>query len=157
MSAEIKSFIVNEHAYKVQMLPVLDTIDLHIEMVSSCGGFLSQAIALVLKYRQNGKIENGEIAEVFKGLKPESLKPIKKKVFAQVITSENQFLSDEVEIERWFSQKENRADVWEVLVKATGELLGEYMPSFLKELTTGMLEKAKAEQLAYQNSSEPKA
>ena len=152
--AGMKSILVNEKQYKVQMLSVLDSLDLHLDVMTSLGGFLGK-IALLWTDLQNGKtLGKDEVTSLFDGVSPEGLKILKKRVFSQVITPENKFLGDEATIEQWFSQEGNKQDVWEVLVKATIELLGEYAPGFLRDMAKNGLEKAKAEQLKSQNTTE---
>lgn len=153
--AEMKSILVNGKQYKVQMLSVLDTIDLHLDTMSSLGGLLGK-LAFIWTDVQNGKtLPKEEVTNLFQGIDPEHLKPLKKRVLGQVITPENRFLGDETEIERWFTQPENREDVWEVLVKSTIELLGEYAPSFLKEMTKiGMKKVSEAKESKSQESTE---
>lgn len=153
--AETKSILVNSKQYKVQTLSVLDTIDLHLDMMASLGGFLGK-LALVWTDLKNGKtVSKDEMTSLFSGISTEGLKPLKKRVFGQVITPENKFLSDEMEIEGWFGRPENREDVWDVLVKASIELLGEYAPSFLRDLANQGLEKVSADKSKSQENTEP--
>ena len=147
MAGKIKSILVGGKEYKVQMLSVLDSIDLQIEFVSNCGGLIAQAISIFMDYKKGKAIEDERIAELFKTINPTSLKPIKEKILARVITPENRFLADESEIEKWFSQKENQGDIWELLIKGAYELLGEYLPSSLKGMTETIGEKMTEEKL----------
>ena len=129
----IKDFLVGDKKYKVDTLSVLDSIDFQIEFAKGIGGFLGK-IGAVWATAQNGKeIGNEFLDTLFDGIKPEELKKLKKKVFAQVITPENKCLSDEIYLQEWFCREENREDVWLVLQSATVLLLGEYMPKFLKD------------------------
>lgn len=141
MAGKIKSILVGDKEYKIQMLSVLDSIDLQIEFVSNCGGLISQAISIFMDYKKGKDIDDSRLAELFKTINPETLKPIKQKVLARVITPDNRFLADETEIENWFGKPENQGDVWEVLIKGAHELLGEYLPSFLKGMTEQIGEK----------------
>ena len=154
--AEIKSILVNGKQYKVQMMSVLDTIDLQIETVSSLGGFISELAKIWVSAKNGENLKKQSFEMIFKGLNVEAIKPFKKKILAQVITPENQFLSDESEIEKWFGRPENRGDVWEVLVKATAELLGEYLPNFLREIVDQGMEKVQAAKFQSQNGLEQK-
>lgn len=154
--AEIKPILVNGKQYKVQTLSVLDTIDLHVDAVESFGETIGKYF-LMIADAQSGKVpSNEEMASVFNGLKSEKIKPFKKRILAQVVTPENKFLSDEMVIEDWFSRPENKQDVWEVLIKATQELLGEYLPNFLRDMANQGLEKATAGKLKSQENSEPR-
>lgn len=141
MAGKIKSILVGDKEYKIQMLSVLDSIDLQIEFVSNCGGLISQAMAIFMDYKKGKDIDDSRLAELFKTINPETLKPIKQKVLARVITPDNRFLADETEIENWFGKPENQGDVWEVLIKGAHALLGEYLPSFLKGMTEQIGEK----------------
>lgn len=141
MAGKIKSILVGDKEYKVQMLSVLDSIDLQIEFVSNCGGMISQAMAIFMDYKKGKDIDDSRLAELFKTINPTTLKPIKQKVLARVITPDNRFLADETEIENWFGRPENQGDVWEVLIKGAHALLGEYLPSFLKGMTEQIGEK----------------
>ena len=153
--AEIKSILVNEKQYKVQTLSVMDTIDLHLDTMASLGGFLGKLALLWMELKEGKTVSKDEMTSLFDGVSTEALKPLKKRVLAQVITPENKFLSDDVAIEAWFSRPENREDVWEVLIKSTMELLGEYAPSFLRELANQGLEKVSAGQSKSQTSTDP--
>lgn len=152
--AEIKSILVNEKQYKVQMLSVLDTLDLHLDTISSVGGFLGKLALIWAEMQKGNQPPKEEITSIFDGISPEGLKTLKKRVLSQVITPENKFLSDEPSIEDWFSRPENRGDVWEVLVKSTIELLGEYAPNFLRDLAKKGLEKVSEKELKSQNNTE---
>ena len=149
MAGKVKSILVGDKEYKVQMLSVLDSIDLQIEFVSNCGGIIGQAIAIFMDYKNGKEIKDDRIAELFKNINPATLKPIKTKIFERIITPDNRFLSDEAEIEKWFSQPENKGDIWDVLLKGAKELLGEYLPSFLKGITDKIGEKMTEDQLKF--------
>lgn len=130
----IKDLLVGEKKYKVETLSVLDSLDFQIEFAKGLGGFVGKVGAAYATI-QNGKELGKEFLDtLFDGVDPQILKPLKKKILAQVVTPENKFLSDEMYIQQWFSQEENRDDVWTVLISAAGILLGEYMPKFLKDL-----------------------
>lgn len=135
------------------MLSVLDSIDLQIEFVSNCGGIIGQSIAIFMDYKNGKEIKDDRIAELFKNINPATLKPIKTKIFERIITPDNRFLSDESEIEKWFSQPENKGDIWEVLLKGAQELLGEYLPSFLKGMTEEIGEKMTDNPLKFPNNT----
>lgn len=152
--SEIKSIVVNEKTYRVQMMSVLDTIDLHVETVACMGGVFGKLASIFIDIKNNKKLPDGTFAELFSSIKPESIREIKKKVLAQVYTPENRILGDEMTIENWFSRPENKGDVWEVLVKATMELLGEYLPGFLRDIMTKGIAKATMAQLKSQNDSD---
>lgn len=153
MTGKVKSIQVNGKEYKVQMMSVLDSIDLQIEFLSNCGGLIGQAISIFTDFKKGKEIKDERIVELFKTINPESLKPIKTKVLARIITPENRFLSDEAEIESWFGRQENQGDIWELLIKGAVELLGEYLPSFLKGMTEKIGEKTTDEQSKSQTSS----
>ena len=154
--AEMKSILINGKQYKVQTLSVLDTIDLHIDAIESFGETIGKFV-LLMADAQNGKEPNNEeLSSLCKGINAEKIKPFKKRILSQVITPENQFLSDEITIEQWFSRKENKEDVWEVLIKATNVLLGEYLPNFLRDMANQGLEKATAGKLKSQENTEPR-
>lgn len=130
--ANIKSILVNDKEYKVQKLPVFETLDLQIEVMSNCGGLIAQAASMYLDLKKGKDIDDSRLNELFNSLSVKGLSPLKAKIMKQVITPENQFLSDEAEVERWFSRPENQADVWQVLIQAGITLLGEYLPSFVQ-------------------------
>lgn len=153
MAGKIKSILVGDKEYKVQMLSVLDSIDLQIEFVSNCGGLIGQAVAIFIDYKNGKEIKDDRIAELFKNINPTTLKPIKKKIFERIITPEDRFLSDEAEIEKWFSQPENKGDIWDVLLKGAKELLGEYLPSFLSGITEEIGEKMTETPLKFPTST----
>lgn len=154
--AEIKSILVNEKTYKVQTLPVLETIDLHLDVMESFGELIGKFILLITEAKAGHEVTNDEISSLFNLIKAEKAKALKRKILAQVITPENTFLGDPVAIEGWFSKPENRKDVWEVLIQATKVLLGEYLPDFLRELAKTGLEKATADKSKSQKSTESK-
>lgn len=130
----IKDILVGDKKYKVDTLSVLDTIDFQIEFAKGMGGFIGK-IGAAWATKQAGKeLTNGFLDNLFDGLNIETVKDLKKKVFAQVITPENKFLGDEAYLQEWFSREENKEDVWVVLKEATVALLGEYTPKFLKEM-----------------------
>lgn len=153
MAGKIKSILVGDKEYKVQMLSVLDSIDLQMEFITNCGAAIGQVVSIVMDFKKGKKIEDGRFAEIFKNIKAETLKPLKTKILERIITPENRILSDETEIERWFSLPENQGDVWEVLWKGAQELLGEYLPSFLKGMTETIGEKMTETQLKFPQSS----
>lgn len=154
--AEIKPILINGKKYQVQMLSVLDTIDLQIETMASLGSIIGKIAAIWVDARKNKDIDKEILGTLFKDVDVKALSPIKNKVFSQVITPENKFLADQVEVENWFSRQENRGDVWEVLIRATVELLGEYVPSFLRDLINQGMEKVSANKLKSQKNTEPK-
>ena len=153
MAGKIKSILVGDKEYKVQMLSVLDSLDLQVEFITNCGGPISQAVAMYMDVKKGKEVSDDRFAEIFKSINPQTLKPIKSKILSRVITPENKFLSDESEIENWFGREENHGDVWEVLVKAAQMLLGEYLPSFLKEVANQVGEKMTEAQLKFPNTS----
>ena len=130
----MKDILIGDKRYKVETLSVLDSIDFQIEFAKGLGGFLGK-LASGYATVQNGKeLSKDFLDTLFDGLNPDTIKKLKKKVFAQVITPENKYLSDEIYLQEWFSREENKEDLWNVLHQATGALLGEYMPKFLKDL-----------------------
>lgn len=130
--ANTKSILVNDKEYKVQKLPVFDTIDLQIEVMSNCGGLIAQAVTMYLDIKNGREVDDSRLTEFFNSLSVKGLSPLKAKIMKQVITPENKFLSDESEAEMWFSRPENQGDVWQVLIQAGIALLGEYLPSFVQ-------------------------
>lgn len=133
--ATIKQFIVNEKTYKVQTLGVLDTLYFQAELVTSIGTSLGELADILKKSGGNlGNADMGELGCAIAKIDPEKLKKIQPKVLAQVITPKNEFLNDETSIEQWFGQDENAGDVWGVLIKATGYILGEYLPNFFRDM-----------------------
>lgn len=153
MAGKIKSILVGDKEYKVQMLSVLDSLDLQVEFVSNCGGLIAQGVSMFMDVKKGKEVSDERFAEMFKSINPQSLKPIKGQILARVITPENKFLSDESEIENWFGREENHGDVWEVLVKAAQMLLGEYLPSFLREVTSKIGEKMTEAQSKFPTNS----
>ena len=154
--AEIKSILVNGKQYKVQMLPVLDTIDLHLDALESFGEAIGKYILTIADIKAGRAVNNDEICSVLRLISSEKSKPLKTKILGQVITPENKFLSDPVAIEAWFSKPENKEDVWEVLIQATKELLGEYLPNFLRDLANQAPGKVEADKSKSQKSTDAK-
>lgn len=129
-----KDVLIGEKRYKVEILSVLDSIDFQIEFTKGLGGFIGKLGAAYATVQNGKEVEKGFLDTLFDGINPETLKVLKKKVFAQVVTPENKYLNDEAYLQEWFSQDDNKEDVWTVLKEATVILLGEYMPKFLKDL-----------------------
>lgn len=155
---EFKNILIGDKKYKVEILSVLDSIDFQIEFAKGLGGFIGK-IGAAWATIQNGKeVGNGFLDTLFDGIDAQTVKSLKKKVFAQVITPENKFLNDDVYIQEWFSRDENKGDVWTVLKDATAILLGEYTPKFLEDLMKAGQERISAiqEKLSSQKSSEKK-
>lgn len=130
--AEIKSLLINNKTYKVQKLDVMETIYLHAEALHLMGNLAGSLLELYVKLVKEEPVEITELGTAIAKADPEAVKKLAPKIYAQVITPENTFLSDASAIEQWFSKEENKSDVWEVLVKAANILLGEYLPDFLK-------------------------
>jgi len=129
-----KDILIGENKYKVETLSVLDSIDFQIEFAKGMGGFVGKLGAAYATVQSGKEVSNDFLDTLFDGINLESVKSIKKKVFAQVITPENKYLSDESYLQEWFSRDENKDDVWPVLQQATIAILGEYVPKFLKDL-----------------------
>lgn len=129
-----KDILIGENKYKVETLSVLDSIDFQIEFAKGMGGFVGKLGAAYATVQSGKEVSNDFLDTLFDGINLESIKSIKKKVFAQVITPENKYLSDESYLQEWFSRDENKDDVWPVLQQATIAILGEYVPKFLKDL-----------------------
>jgi len=151
--AEIKAIAINGKTYKVQTLSVLDTLDLHLDAVEAFGESVGKFALLLGDIKMGKQPTNDDFCSIFKGIDSSKIKPFKKRILAQVITPENNFLGDDVTIEGWFSRPENSEDVWPLLLKAMETLLGKYLPNFLRELTTKALEKAPAEKSTSQENS----
>jgi hypothetical protein len=136
--ADIIPIIVNDKTYKVQKLEVLDTIYFHAEVLHSMGdmvGLLLDFYFRLSKEKENEeKVDIKELGPILSKTDPEAIKKFAPLVFKQVITPTNKFLNDAPTVEEWFSQDNNKADVWPVLIKASGIILGEYLPDFLKGL-----------------------
>lgn len=129
----IESFVVNNKTYKVQKLGVLDSLYFQAELLHGLGESIGEIIDLYIKASgDSGKIDAGKFGGALARISPDTLKKIQPKILAQVITPENRFLSDAIEIENWFSKDDNRGDVWEVLFKSGKILLGEYLPNFVR-------------------------
>jgi len=137
----IESLVVNNKTYKVQKLGVMDSLYFQAELLHILGASLGEIFDLFIKARgDSSKVDAGAFGAALAQINPDALKKIQPKIFQQVITPENKFLGDAIEVENWFSRDENRGDVWEVLIKAGKILLGEYLPSFVigehqKEMT----------------------
>lgn len=129
-----KDILIGENKYKVETLSVLDSIDFQIEFAKGMGGFVGKIGAAYATVQSGKEVSNDFLDTLFDGINLESVKSIKKKVFAQVVTPENKYLSDESYLQEWFSRDENKDDVWPVLQQATIAILGEYVPKFLKDL-----------------------
>lgn len=129
-----KDILIGENKYKVETLSVLDSIDFQIEFAKGMGGFVGKLGAAYATVQSGKEVSNDFLDTLFDGINLESVKSIKKKVFAQVVTPENKYLSDESYLQEWFSKDENKDDVWPVLQQATIAILGEYVPKFLKEI-----------------------
>lgn len=132
--ADIKSILVNGKTYKVQKLDVLETIYLHAEVLHSLGNVLGGVLDKIFRLSNKEDVPLEELGSTLAKVNPEVIKKLAPQIFKQVITPKNEFLGDAVAIQAWFSQEENKADVWEVLVKAADVLVGEYLPDFLKKL-----------------------
>jgi hypothetical protein len=128
----INSIIINKKTYKVQKLDVMETLYLHAEAMHLMGDLLGNLLELYVRLLNKEKVDIQELGTCLAKADPHAIRILAPKIYAQVITPENQFLSDASAVENWFSRKENKADVWEVLVKAANVLLGEYLPEFLK-------------------------
>lgn len=129
----IESFVVNNKTYKVQKLGVLDSLYFQAELLHGLGESIGEIIDLYMKASgDSGKIDAGKLGGALARVSPDTLKKIQPKILSQVITPENKFLADAIEIENWFSKDDNRGDVWEVLFKSGKILLGEYLPSFVR-------------------------
>lgn len=132
--SKIQQFIINNKTYKVQTFSVLDSLYFQAELVTSIGTSLGELANVIKRNKDNlGNVDIGGLGEAIAKIDPEKLKKLQPKVLAQVITPENKFLGDEIAIEDWFNRDENAGDVWGVLIKATGFLLGEYLPNFFRE------------------------
>ena len=132
--AEIKQILVNEKTYKVQKLDVLETIYLHAEALHLMGDLAGSLLDIFFRFVKGENVELPELGTTLAKADPEAIRKLTPIILKQVITPENKFLSDPVEINAWFDRPENKGDVWEVIVYATGILLGEYLPDFLKGL-----------------------
>lgn len=130
----IKDILVGEKKYKVETLSVLDTIDFQIEFAKGLGGLIGKLGAAWVTTQNGKELGNEFLDTLFDGVNIETIKPLKKKIFSQIITPENKYLSDESYLQEWFSREENKEDVWEVLKAGAVALLGEYTPKFLKEM-----------------------
>lgn len=146
--AKIENIIINNKTYKVQTLSVIETFILHLEVGKYLGSAIDTFFEKASKAKKGDKITAGDILKVFQQIEnPEYISTLQKKVFAQVITPKNTFLSDAMAIEEWFS--ENPSDLWEVFIKGLFVLVGEYLPSF----ANGMLNKAaETESLSQKNT-----
>ena len=137
--AKIQQFVINDKTYKVQTLGVLDTLYFQAELVTSIGTSLGELAEILKKHKDNiGNTDIGELGCAIAKIDPEKLKKIQPKILAQVITPENEFLNDEISIEKWFGKDENAGDVWGVLIKAAGFILGEYLPNFFRDMIHGI-------------------
>lgn len=130
--AEIKQIIVNEKNYKVQKLDVLETIYLHAEFLHELGSLAGSLLDIVFRMSKGENVEITEIGNTLSKADPEAIKKLTPKILQQVITPKNEFLSDAVAIQAWFSQPENKSDIWPVIIAAGNVLLGEHLPDFLK-------------------------
>lgn len=151
MSA-IEQILVGEKTYKVQKLSVLDTIYFHAEAMRYLGDTVSQFLDIYFKMQKTKEFDMSKIGEALRHIDPEAIRRIQPKILRQVITPENKFLDNEMEVEQWFARPENCGDVWEVTVKAGSVLLGEYLPRFLKEAVGTM--KATAESISRMNTEQ---
>lgn len=150
----IKDILIGDKKYKIETLSVLDSLDFQIEFTTGLGGFLGKLAAAYATVQNGKEVSKDFLDTLFDGVKPEALKAIKKKAFAQVYTPENRCLSDEAYLENWFSREENKGDVWTVLQQATITLLGEYMPGFVKKLMEMGQEKISAIQKRYASQND---
>lgn len=130
----MKDILVGEKRYKVETLSVLDSIDFQIEFSKGLGGLVGKLASAYATLMNGKELSKDFLDTLFVGVNIETIKPLKKTIFKQVITPENKYLADETYLQEWFTREENKEDVWEVLQKAAVVLLGEYMPKFLKEL-----------------------
>lgn len=132
MANAIENILVNGKTYKVQKLDVLSSIYMHVDFLHILGPSLTQAIAVLADLQKGKEVNPADVGYALSKLDPEVVKGLLVKVFAQVVTPDNRFLSDPVTIEEWFSKPENSEDVWELFAKALKALLGEHLPSFIK-------------------------
>lgn len=132
--AQITSILVNNKTYKVQKLDVLETIYLHAEALHLLGDLVGSLLEIWVRVANNENVNVKELGTTLAKADPEAIKKLAPKIYAQVITPENTILGSQDQMESWFSKKENKADPWEVLVKAGAVLLGEYLPDVLKKI-----------------------
>lgn len=132
MARGIENIIINDKTYKVEKLGVLETLGFHVEFMHSLGGVTAEAINVLSDLQQGKPINSEDIGTALAKLDPEVVKKIQIKVLAQVVTPENKFLNDPVYIEDWFSRPENSYDAWELMVEAARKILGEHLPSFMR-------------------------
>jgi len=135
MANAIENILVNGKTYKVQKLDVLSTIYMHVDFLHILGPSLTQAIAVLADLQKGKEVNPADVGYALSKLDPDVVKGLQTKVLAQVITPDNRFLGDPVTIEDWFSKPENNADVWSVFGMALKVLLGEHLPSFMKNTT----------------------
>lgn len=153
MSA-IEKIVVGEKTYSVQKFSVLDAVYFHAEAMHLLGDVVGKFLDIYTKSKTGGSVDLQEVGKAMASVDPEAIRIIQPKILGQVITPENKFLGDEATIEEWFSRPDNTTDVWEVIVKAGGVLLGEYLPRFLKDIIGTM--KATATQSLSQKNTEPR-
>lgn len=153
MSA-IEQIMVGEKTYKVQKLSVLDTIYFHAEAMHYLGDVIGRFLDIYVQIKKGKELDLAEAGKALTYVDPLAIRALQPKILKQVVTPENKFLDNEMEIENWFSRPENSGDVWDVTVKAGSVLLGEYLPRFLKE-TIGTMKTAATESLSQKNT-EPK-
>lgn len=138
--SKIENIIVNDKTYKVQTLGVIESFQLHLEVGKYLGPAIDAFFGNIEKAQRGEQITITNILKIFEKIEDIRAVPlIQKKVFAQVITPKNTFLSDSVAIEEWFA--DNKSDLWEVFIKALFVLVGEYLPNF----ANGMPNKPAAE------------
>lgn len=132
MARGIENLIINDKTYKVEKFGVLETLGFHVEFMHSLGGIAAEAVNVLADLQQGKRVNTDDIGNALSKLEPEIVKKIQIKVLAQVVTPENRFLNDPVYIEEWFSKTANCNDVWDLMVNAAQILLGEHLPSFLR-------------------------
>lgn len=147
----MKDILIGEKRYKVDTLSVLDSIDFQIEFTKGLGGLIGK-LGAAWATAQNGKeVSKDFLDTLFNGLNVETIKPLKKTIFKQIITPENKYLADEAYLQEWFSREENKEDVWTVLQMGAVTLLGEYTPKFLKEMMKAGQERISVMQNQYKS------
>lgn len=130
----MKDILIGEKRYKVETLSVLDSIDFQLEFTKGLGGLIGKLGAAWATAQSGKEVSKDFLDTLFSGINVDTIKPLKKTIFKQIITPENKYLADEAYLQEWFSREENKEDVWTVLQMGAVTLLGEYTPKFLKEM-----------------------
>lgn len=129
----MKSITVNSKVYHIEDMNVVDTMTLHLEVMTTFGSSIGAIISGVInKDKLSDKKLTDNLGMLFSSIDVDKCQKIINRVLAQVITPTNEYLRDPAVMQTWFSA--NKEDLWIVVYKAMVELVGEFLPiSLIKD------------------------